>query len=89
MGLFPSPLPVDGALTRARSWLEQPPSVVLEPTARHFHVLSGLLGDSGTGGNLTTNAHLAALAMEHHGTVVTYDSDFGRFPGVRWTRPQG
>ena len=87
-GLFPSPLPVDGALARVRAWLEQPPSVVLEPTPRHLHVLSGLLVDSGTGGNLTSDAHLAALALEHHGTVVTYDSDFGRFPGVKWQQPQ-
>jgi toxin-antitoxin system PIN domain toxin len=88
VGLFPSPLPVEGALARVRAWLDQPPSVVLEPTARHLHLLSGLLVDSGTGGNLTSDAHLAALALEHHGTVVTYDSDFGRFPGVRWRQPQ-
>ena len=42
---------------------------------------------SGTGGNLTSDAHLAALALEHHGTVVTYDSDFGRFPGLDWQQP--
>lgn len=87
VGLFPAPLPVDGALDRVRAWLDQPPSVVLEPTARHLHVLSGLLVGSGTGGNLTSDAHLATLAVEHNGTVVTYDSDFGRFPGLRWTRP--
>ena len=88
-GLFPSPLPVDGALTRVRAWLDQPPSVVLEPTPRHLHVLSGLLVGTGTGGNLTSDAHLAALALEYRGTVVTYDSDFGRFPGLKWRHPLG
>ena len=44
--------------------------------------------ETGTGGNLVADAHLAALALEHHATVITYDSDFGRFKGVRWRRPE-
>lgn len=86
-GLFPAPLPVDGALDRVSDWLAQPTSVLLEPTAQHSQVLRGLLGSSGTGGNLTSDAHLAALAIEHRGAIVSYDSDFGRFPGVRWITP--
>lgn len=86
-GLFPRPLPVDDALDRVAAWLAPPTSVVLEPTARHLQVLRGLLVGSGTGGNLTSDAHLAALALEHRATVVTHDADFGRFPGVRWRRP--
>jgi predicted nucleic acid-binding protein len=50
-------------------------------------VLGGLLTSLGSGGNLTNDAHLAALAIEHRGEVVTYDSDFGRFPGVTWSTP--
>lgn len=87
--LFPSPLLPAEALDRVDSWLSQPGSVVLEPTAAHAQVLRALLLGAGTGGNLTSDAHLAALALEHSGTVVTYDSDFGRFPGVRWARPGG
>ena len=86
-GLFPRPLPVDGALARARGWVEQPSAVVVEPTSRHLDLLAGLLGEVGAGGNLVSDAHLAALALEHGATVVTYDSDFGRFAGVRWERP--
>lgn len=86
--LFPSPLSPADALDRVDDWLAQPVSVVLEPTAAHPQVLRALLLGAGTGGNLTSDAHLAALAVEHSGTVVTYDSDFGRFPGVRWTSPQ-
>lgn len=86
-GLFPRPLPVDAALDRVGEWLAQPTSVLLEPTAQHLQVLRGLLLGAGTGGNLTSDADLAALAMEHRGTVVTYDTDFGRFPGVRWRHP--
>ena len=45
-----------------------------------------LLGESGSGGNLVNDAHLAALAIEHRSQIVTYDHDFGRFP-VTWHRP--
>jgi toxin-antitoxin system PIN domain toxin len=86
-GLFPHPLPVDGAMDRVRAWLSQPSSVVLHPTARHLDVLARLVSATGTGGNLTNDAHLAALSIEHRATVVTYDHDFGRFPGVAWREP--
>lgn len=86
-GLFPRPLPVVAALDRVTDWLAQPTSVLLEPTAQHLPVLRSLLVTAGTGGNLTSDADLAALAIEHRGTVVTYDADFGRFPGVRWRAP--
>lgn len=86
-GLFPRPLGVGPALDLVASWLGAPTSVVLEPTALHLSVLRSLLLGSGTGGNLTSDADLAALAVEHGATVVTYDNDFGRFPGVRWTSP--
>lgn len=87
VGLFPRPLPADVALDRVGDWLAQPNSVLLEPTTQHLKVLRGLLLGAGTGGNLTSDADLAALSLEHGATVVTYDSDFGRFPGVRWSRP--
>ncbi|MEZ5137155.1 MAG: DUF5615 family PIN-like protein [Acidimicrobiales bacterium] len=46
-----------------------------------------MLSEHGTGGNLTSDAHLAALAVEHGATVVTFDADFARFAGVPWRRP--
>jgi predicted nucleic acid-binding protein len=52
-------------------------AVVIEPTTRHPPLLSGLLAGSGTAGNLVTDAHLAALALEHNATVVSFDRDFG------------
>ena len=89
VGLFPSPLPTSDALRQVREWLAQPPSLLVDPTSRHLGVLAGLLTETGTGGNLVTDAHLAALAVEHGGTVVTYDSDFGRFRGLTWQPPDG
>ncbi len=88
-GLFPNPLAVSGALSRVRSWTAQPPSVIVDPTPRHQEVFAGLLAGVGAGGNLVNDAHLGALALEHDATVVTYDSDFGRFAGVRWMSPAG
>ena len=87
VGLFPNPLPVPAAMETISEWLLAAPSVVVEPTSRHAAVLAGLLADVGTAGNLVTDAHLAALALEHDATVVTYDGDFGRFAGIRWERP--
>jgi uncharacterized protein len=86
-GIFPSPLSDDAALATVEAWLAQPAAVVVEPTARHVSLLRDLLAAAGSAGNLVNDAHLAALAIEHRGTVVSYDSDFGRFPGVSWTEP--
>jgi predicted nucleic acid-binding protein len=49
--------------------------------------LRGLLSPIGTGGNLTSDAHLAALALEHGAELYSYDHDFLRFPGVKWRNP--
>ena len=87
VGLFPHPLPVRDALLRIRAWTQQPSSVLVDPTPRHLELLAGLLSPLGAGGNLVGDAHLAALALEHDATVITYDTDFARFPGVRWQPP--
>ncbi|OQO94021.1 VapC toxin family PIN domain ribonuclease [Saccharomonospora piscinae] len=81
--IFAQPLTPDTASEIVANWLAAPTAVVLHPTPRHLVVLRGLLETSGTGGNLVNDAHLAALALEHRATVVTFDSDFGRFDGVR------
>ena len=87
IGLFPNPLTVAQANECVRLWLAQPAAVMVEPTARHFDVLAGLLNQVGTGGNLVSDAHLAALASEHDATIVTYDTDFARFAGVASAPP--
>lgn len=89
VGLFPQPLAVADAVGTVQAWLAQPPAVVPAPTSRHLDILAGLLAGTGTGGNLVSDAHLAALAVEHDAMIVTYDRDFGRFAGVRWMEPGG
>jgi uncharacterized protein len=38
-------------------------------------------------GPLASDAHLAALTLEHGGVLHTTDRDFARFPGLRWHNP--
>lgn len=84
--VFERPLGPDEAIDTCRAWLSQPPAVMVEPTARHLDVLAGLLVSAGTAGNLVSDAHLAALAIEHAAELVTFDADFGRFGGLSWSR---
>ena len=85
--MFESPLGIGDALDRVQSWLDQPNVTLLAPTERHWPILSGLLRSSAAGSNLTTDAHIAAYAIEHAGMVYTNDRDFGRFEGLRWRNP--
>jgi toxin-antitoxin system PIN domain toxin len=80
--IYSNAVDVDDATGQVQSWLSAPAAVVVAPTARHAEVLRGLLLETGTGGNLTTDAHLAALAIEHGAELVSYDRDFGRFQGL-------
>lgn len=86
-GLFPSPLTVEQAMDRVEAWLDAPPAVLVEPTPDHPRLVGSLLLPFGTGGNLVNDAHLAALAIEHRCGIVSFDSDFARFPGLRWQPP--
>ncbi len=88
VALFPRPLTVGEAMDRVDAWIAAAPAVVVEPTVRHASVVRDLLAPLGAGGNLVNDAHLAALAVEHQCTVVSYDNDFSRFAGVSW-RPPG
>lgn len=88
VGLFPSPLSVDEAMDRVDAWLAAGSAVVVEPTVRHAAIVRDLLNAVGVGGNLVNDAHLAALALEHRCGIVSFDHDFGRFPGVDWQPPR-
>ena len=87
VGLFPRPLTVAQAMVQVEAWLAAPPAVVVEPTVDHARILHDLLERVGAGANLVNDAHLAALALEHRCGIVSYDNDFGRFPGVDWSIP--
>jgi toxin-antitoxin system PIN domain toxin len=85
--VFEHPLTADEALDIVEGWLDQPAATVVNPTLRHIAVLRELLQPLGTAGNLTSDAHLAALAIEHGAELCSYDADFSRFAGLRWSNP--
>ncbi|HEX2644811.1 MAG TPA: type II toxin-antitoxin system VapC family toxin [Thermoanaerobaculia bacterium] len=81
------PLSPAEAIGHIRSWLERPQTQFLLPGPRHLDLLDNLLRTAGISGSLTTDAHLAALAIEHQAELHSNDADFSRFPGLRWTNP--
>ena len=85
--IFAAPRTPAEAFDIIEGWLVQPCAVTVEPTVRHLAILRGLVEPLGSAGNLTTDAHLAALAVENGATLCSADRDFGRFPGLRWVNP--
>lgn len=81
------PLPPMAAIERVRQWFAREHVQTLDPGPRHLQIVEGLFEATGVAGNLTTDAHLAALAIEHQCQLHSSDTDFGRFPGLRWYNP--
>ena len=77
--IFTTPLSIGEAMALVESWVELAVTIDVPPTARHTAILRGLLEQAGAAGNLTTDAHLAALAIEHGASIVSFDRDFERF----------
>ncbi len=85
--IFPKPLSASQAMVVIDGWLKQPVAEVLEPGPEHWRTLKELLEESGPAGNLTTDAHLAALAIENGAKLVSFDGDFQRFERLKTVRP--
>ena len=85
--VFSAPLPVDDALSQITAWLGAKAVTTISEKPNHWAVLRSLLAETGTAGNLTTDAHLAALAITHDATMVSCDNDFSRFRTLRWENP--
>jgi toxin-antitoxin system PIN domain toxin len=81
------PLSTGDALDYVDGWLGQPVAEVVHPTHRHASILRDLLDPLGAAGNLASDAHLAALAIEHGAELCSRDADFSRFAGLRWSNP--
>jgi hypothetical protein len=82
-----NPLQVEEALLCVHRWLQQSSVTPIHPGERHWAILHKLLHDSGTAGNLTTDAHIAAIAIEHGYTLYSADNDFKRFAGLNHINP--
>ena len=75
------------AIDTVEEWFRLPHVAPLNPGAEHLRLMRGAVAAAGVGGNLVTDAHIAALAMEYQAEVHSNDADFGRFPGLRWRNP--
>ncbi len=85
--LLERPLSLDEALQLVKGWIEHPLVEVLTPGEQHWSILQHLLLQIGSAGNLSNDAHLAALALEHECSLCSADADFRRFPGLRLINP--
>lgn len=86
-GIYQRPLAVADALAYVDSWLDQPPVELVAPGPNHWAILRSLIAAAGAGGNLTSDAHLAAHALEGGWTLVSTDRDFRRFTGLDVLNP--
>ncbi len=86
-GILERPLSPAASLGLVSEWLELPNVEIVTPGEHHFRILRNLLEAAGTAGNLTSDAHLAALAIEKGATLCSADHDFARFPGLRYVNP--
>jgi toxin-antitoxin system PIN domain toxin len=84
---FPRPLSPITAWDRVTDWLAAPVTWIPEPGPEHARILGELVARHDVRGNLVPDAMLAALAIEHGLTLCSSDTDFARFPGVRWEDP--
>ena len=81
------PLEIEQAWRVVLGWLERPNVRCPVPTERHAGILGGLIARARPGGNHTSDAHLAALAIEWGLELLNADADFARYPGLRWRDP--
>ncbi len=80
-------LELSAAIAIVEAWLDQPGVQILYPTEQHWPIFRRMLLEGRAAGVLGTDAHLAALTVEYGGILCSTDSDFARFPGLRWRNP--
>ena len=81
------PISLSDAVQVVSDWLSQPSVMLLDPGERHWSILRSLLQKGQARGSLVTDAHLAALAIEHGAILCTNDRDFTRFPDLKLDNP--
>ena len=81
------PLSGQEAVSVVESWLALPQVRIAGPGSQHLAILATLFGDAGKAASLTTDAHLAAIAIEYQAELHSNDQDFGRYSGLKWVNP--
>lgn len=85
--LHQRPLTLKEATARVQSWLDQSCVRIIQPTEQHWGIFQQMLRSGNAVGNLVSDAHLAALAVEHNCVLHSSDADFSRFRGLKWKNP--
>jgi uncharacterized protein len=85
--LHQRPLTLNEAVDRVQSWIEQPCVRIIQPTEQHWNIFRQMLRDGSATANLVSDAHLAALAVEHNCRLCSTDADFARFRKLNWHNP--
>ena len=81
------PLTLKEATERVQSWFDQPCVRIVQPTEHHWTIFQQMLRAGNATANLVSDAHLAALAVEHNCVLQSSDTDFARFRGLKWRNP--
>ncbi|MDH3814742.1 MAG: type II toxin-antitoxin system VapC family toxin [Acidobacteriota bacterium] len=87
--VFSNPMETRDAISEVQLWLACPQTQIVTPGPRHLEILTDIMGAARASGRLTTDAHLAALAIETQSELHSNDVDFARFRGLRWKNPIG
>ena len=87
--VFSNPMEPRDAISEVQLWLACPQTQIVNPGPRHLEILTDIMGAARASGRLTTDAHLAALAIETQSELHSNDGDFARFRGLRWKNPIG
>jgi len=83
------PLTLGEAVERVHSWFDQPCVRIIHPGEQHWPIFQVMLRDGKAIGSLVSDAHLAAMAVEHNCILQSTDVDFARFKGLKWNNPIG
>ncbi|MDL5050705.1 PIN domain-containing protein [Oscillatoria amoena NRMC-F 0135] len=85
--VFPRPLSPDEAFDHVQAWIDSGNTTIITPTSSHLRIYRELVVETNCTANLTADAHLAALAIEHDAVFYTTDNDFARFPKLKRANP--
>ena len=85
--IFDPPSTLDTAFEFVSRLVERPTARIVGPGPDHMAIFEHLCRAAGATGKLVADAQHAAVAVEHGCTMVSTDSDFGRFPDLRWQHP--
>jgi toxin-antitoxin system PIN domain toxin len=85
--LHKRPLTLKEAIERVQSWIDQPCARIIQATEEHWELFQQMLRAGNATANLVSDAHLAALAVEHNCVLHSTDTDFARFRGLKWKNP--